>query len=234
MDNMKLYEMARSVPQEAKKTIGAGRLKGMTDVNPMWRLKRLTEMFGACGIGWWYEVVDRRIVDDELTHQRAAFVDIMLYYIDPATGGISHGIPGTGGASFVAQEKNGAYLSDECFKMALTDAISVAAKALGVAADVYFEKDRSKYTSVEDPAKPTQKNPTEQEMEAFNEAYREAVEHPTLCEHCGNPVLPYINEKTQKLVSARAHIDGSKQKFNGNTYCINCIMGGKVNADGQD
>ena len=30
--------------------------------------------------------------------------------------------------------------------MALTDAISVSAKALGIGADVYYEKDRSKYT----------------------------------------------------------------------------------------
>ena len=36
-------------------------------------------------------------------------------------------------------------MSDECYKMALTDAISVAAKALGVAADVYYKNDRSKY-----------------------------------------------------------------------------------------
>ena len=40
-------------------------------------------------------------------------------------------------------------MSDECFKMALTDALSVACKSLGVAADVYFEKDRSKYDNVE-------------------------------------------------------------------------------------
>ena len=36
-------------------------------------------------------------------------------------------------------ESKGAYVSDECYKMALTDALSVAMKALGVAADVYFE-----------------------------------------------------------------------------------------------
>ena len=52
MDNMKFYNMGRTVPDEAKKPISAGRLKGMTDINPMWRIKRLTEMFGACGIGW--------------------------------------------------------------------------------------------------------------------------------------------------------------------------------------
>lgn len=145
MDNLKYYNLGRVVPDEAMKPISAGRLKGMTDINPMWRIKKLTEMFGACGVGWWYEITDKQIVCDETTKQKAAFVDILLYFVDPETGHTSHGIPGTGGASFVAQESKGAYMSDECFKMALTDAISVAAKGLGIGADVYFQKDRTKY-----------------------------------------------------------------------------------------
>lgn len=153
MDNMKFYNMGREVPDNAKKSIGAGRLKGMTDINPMWRIKRLTEMFGPCGIGWWYEITDKQIIYDETTKQKAAFVDILLYYIDPESGKASKGIPGTGGSSFVAQETKGAYMSDECFKMALTDAISVAAKAIGIGADVYFDKDSTKYNTQEEPPK---------------------------------------------------------------------------------
>lgn len=145
MDNMHFYNQGREVPDNAKKPISAGRLKGKTDINPMWRIKRLTEMFGPVGIGWWYEITEKHIVNDELTKQKSAFVDILLFYKDPETGKDSRGIPGTGGSSFVSQENNGPYLSDECFKMALTDAISVAAKAIGIGADVYFEKDRTKY-----------------------------------------------------------------------------------------
>lgn len=151
MDNLKYYNMGREVPAEAKKAITAGRIKGMTDINPMWRIKKLTEMFGACGVGWWYEITDKQIVCDETTKQKAAFVDILLFYKDPESGKDSHGIPGTGGSSFVSQEKNGAYLSDECFKMALTDAISVAAKALGIGADVYFAGDATKYSGRDEP-----------------------------------------------------------------------------------
>lgn len=144
-DNLNIYNKVRSVPQSAMKTITAGRIKGMTDINPMWRIKTLTELFGPCGVGWWYEITEKYIEEDEWSKQSAAFVDILLFYVDPVSGEPSHGIPGTGGASFVAQEKNGPYLSDECFKMALTDAISVAAKALGIGADVYWNKDESKY-----------------------------------------------------------------------------------------
>lgn len=144
-DNMALYNKARVVPENAKKPINAGRLKGMTDINPMWRIQRLTEMFGPCGIGWWYDITKKEIVYDEITNTKAAFVDILLWYINPETGGMSQAIPGTGGSAFVAQERNGPYLSDEAFKMALTDALSVACKALGIGADVYWEAGRTKY-----------------------------------------------------------------------------------------
>ena len=52
MDNLKIYEAARSVPPEAQKSIQAGRLKGMTDINPIWRIKRLTELFGRAASCW--------------------------------------------------------------------------------------------------------------------------------------------------------------------------------------
>ncbi|NLY46828.1 MAG: hypothetical protein GX053_12705 [Tissierella sp.] len=141
-NNLKLYNEVRIVPETAKKPIQGGRLKGMTDINPMWRIKVLTEQFGPCGVGWYYDIVDKRIEqggNDELV----AFVDINLYVKIGQEW--SKPISGTGGSSFVTKESRGLYTSDECFKMALTDAISVSCKALGIGADVYFEKDRSKY-----------------------------------------------------------------------------------------
>lgn len=50
MENLEIYEKVREVPEKAQKKIEAGRLKGMTDINPMWRIKVLTEQFGVCGI----------------------------------------------------------------------------------------------------------------------------------------------------------------------------------------
>ena len=148
MDNpkMELYERFRSVPDEAKKTIKGGRLIGFTDINPMWRIKVLTEVFGPCGIGWWYKITDKRL--EGSGNEIRAFVDIELYY--RWNGDVSQPIPGTGGSSFLTKEQGGAYTSDECYKMALTDAISVSAKALGIGADVFYERDRDKYTQSEE------------------------------------------------------------------------------------
>ena len=156
--NMSLFDKFRTTPDEARKPITGGRLKGFTDINPMWRFKRLTEVFGPCGIGWKYEIVSQRIQQGH-GNEVAAFVDILLYY--KHDGQWSEGIPGVGGSSFVAAETKGTHTSDECFKMALTDAIGTACKALGMSADIYFEKDRTKYSAEETPTK-KEKNPLDE------------------------------------------------------------------------
>lgn len=150
-ENMTLYNAVRAVPEEAKKPFDTGRFKG-TDVNPMWRLKVLTEQFGPCGIGHYVECT-RKWTEQCTDGSIAAFVDINLYV--KYNGEWSKPIFGTGGSKLVTMEKKysksgelsiSPYLSDEAYKMAYTDAISVACKALGIAADVYYEKDKSKYT----------------------------------------------------------------------------------------
>ena len=144
MENLKIYEQVRSVPAEAKKNIGGGRLKGMTDINPMWRIKKLTEVFGVCGIGWKYEIVEKWIETAMAKDEITANVIINLYIRDEE-GKWSDPIPGIGGSMLVASEQKGLYVNDECYKMARTDAISVACKALGMGADVYWDKDTTKY-----------------------------------------------------------------------------------------
>lgn len=169
MENLEIYERARQVPPSAQREIQAGRLKGKTDINPMWRIKTLTEQFGPCGIGWKYVITDKRL-EQGANNEVSAFVDIDLFI--KVDGAWSDAIPGTGGSAFVASERNGLYTSDECFKMALTDAISVACKALGFGADVYWAKDATKYTPRPERQKPNG-----------------AAEKP-VCKDCGKPIYP--------------------------------------------
>lgn len=149
MDPLRFYAKVAHVPTEARKAISAGRLKGKTDINPMWRIKALTETFGPCGFGWKYVIRDQRTMTAPDGFIKA-FVDIDLYVRDPETGEWSEPIPGIGGNDFYKIEDKGAYANDECFKSALTDAISVACKALGVGADVYWSSDTTKYTTLSD------------------------------------------------------------------------------------
>lgn len=139
-DNLALYNALRTVPQTAKKEIQAGKLKGFTDINPMWRIKALTEQFGPCGIGWRPEIVKQWL--ETYDGVVCAFCNINLFV--KMGGEWSDAIPGTGGSQFVAQTRNGPQVSDECWKMAFTDAISVAAKLLGVGADVYWNDDSAR------------------------------------------------------------------------------------------
>lgn len=148
-ENLKIYNAVRVVPTEAKRSITGGRLKGKTEINPMWRIKILTDQFGPCGIGWYYEVTKQWL--EPSGNEVAAFVNINLYI--KVAGEWSKPIPGVGGSMFVENQKSGVYVSDECYKMATTDAISVACKQLGIGADVYWEADKTKYT---DPSQPTE------------------------------------------------------------------------------
>ena len=155
--NLSIYERVRCVPKEAKKEIEAGRLKGKHDFNPMWRIKALTEVFGPAGFGWYTEII-RTWTEASESGEMAVFVDINLFV--KKDGEWSRPIFGNGGNKLIANEKkyeNGQqvyipYLDDDAYKKAYTDAISVAAKALGVGADVYFEKDKGKYASEAKPA----------------------------------------------------------------------------------
>lgn len=147
MGNMDIYNAVSAVPDSAQKRITGGRLNGMTDINPMWRIRELTELFGPCGIGWKYKIV-REWLETASTGEVGAFVDIELQYRITPDADWSEPIPGTGGSKFVAAEKgNNLRASDECYKMALTDAISVACKALGFGEDIYWEAGRTKYNA---------------------------------------------------------------------------------------
>jgi len=123
----------------------------------MWRIMKLTEQFGPCGIGWRYVIRDKRL-EPGANGEIAAFVDIDLFI--KVDGVWSEAIPGTGGSMFVAREKAGLFVSDECWKMCVTDALSVACKALGIGADIYWSAGSTKYTSQsaspEPEAEPTQ------------------------------------------------------------------------------
>lgn len=145
MENLEFYNKFRSVPKDAQKEIGAGRLKGFTDINPMWRIKILTETFGPCGIGWYTEIINKW--SENTGNEIAVFVEINLYI--KIENEWSKPIYGIGGSKLLMQESKGPYTSDEAYKMAYTDAISIACKALGVGADIYYSKDRTKYSSEE-------------------------------------------------------------------------------------
>lgn len=148
VDYLMIYDSMRSVPEDAQKIIRGGRLNGMTNINPMWRIKKLTEQFGACGFGWYYDIKKMWLENSMASDEIVANVEIDLYV--KIGDEWSKPIRGVGGSMFLAQEKNGLHTDDEAYKKALTDAISVACKALGMGADIYWDSDSTKYDRTAD------------------------------------------------------------------------------------
>lgn len=140
MENMELWNKLNRPPKRALKQIAAGRLKGKTDINPQWRYEAMTEQFGACGVGWKYEVINHD-VREGYNEQAFVFVDINLFIL--VDGKWSEPIPGNGGSMLLEWQWNSfkkeseMHHNDEAFKMATTDALGTAMKMLGVAADIY-------------------------------------------------------------------------------------------------
>lgn len=143
MSNLEKYNRMKQPPADRLKTIAGGALKGMSDINPQWRYEIMTEVFGQCGIGWWYSI-------DELWERVGANDEVMCFarvtVYTSENGVASQGIPSVGGSRLINYNKNGLQNNDEAYKMAITDALGTAMKMLGVAADIYAGKwDGSKY-----------------------------------------------------------------------------------------
>jgi hypothetical protein len=148
--NLELWNKLARPPREALKTIKGGRLSGMTDVNPQWRLKVMTETFGPCGQGWTYTI-------DKLWTEPGPAEQVMAFAMVSVKVGTNAPIQGIGGSMLVARETAGLRANDEGYKMAVTDALSTALKTLGVAADIYAGLwDGTKYAETpREPHKPS-------------------------------------------------------------------------------
>lgn len=131
-DNLAFWKSWEHVAPGMLKEIKGGNLNGKSDINPVWRFRALTDAFGPCGIGWIVKEVERW--KDEAAGEISANVKVHL--LIRIGGEWSHPIEGVGGSKLCGKGR-GEGINDEAWKMATTDAISVACKALGMGADVY-------------------------------------------------------------------------------------------------
>jgi hypothetical protein len=173
MKNLEIYNSLKTPPKEALKTIQAGRLKGMTDIKPQWRILAMTEQFGPCGIGWYTDNVE---FNYQKTDGGEVVCNCRLNLHIKVDGEWSKPIFGTGGSKLVTQESTKLYVSDEAEKMAMTDALSVAMKALGVAGDIYLGYSDSKYEAPSQAPQATTKKPLMFETKDYNNCYSKLLE----------------------------------------------------------
>ena len=203
MGNLDLYERYAQPPENALKSFNNGKFKG-TDINPMWRIKALTQEFGPCGIGWYTEIVNQWRED---TPDGAATVYCHIHLFVKVGGEWSKPITGVGGNTLHRKTKESSTTTDEAYKMAYTDAMGIACKALGIGANIWWKEARSKYTANDQPPeKEPEKAPTP------------PVD---ICDDCGDEVTDYI---TASGVTKAAYIANSSRKLYGRCLCGRCTV----------
>lgn len=209
MENMEIYNKVKTCPDNALRTIQAGKLKGKSDINPMWRIKALTEQFGPCGVGWKLSNV-KYWTELGASGEVAAWCSLNLHI--KVDGQWSDGIEGIGGSMLVNTEKDKLVTNDEAYKMANTDAISVCCKLLGFAADVYWDADRTKYDRNPNPDPPTDPKKPGIRIPPPDDA-------PVICERCGKRLADYWDGET---LTKAAELGRRSVDKHGRILCIPC------------
>lgn len=226
MDNLYMYNKYADPPKEALRQFNNGRFSG-TDINPMWRIRVLTEEYGECGIGWycipknrWTEKAEYEAVINGKTAKLldiAVFYEVELYV--KRDGKWSMPIYGVGGNSFseYSKKQDRIITSDEAYKMAYTDALGIACKALGIGANVWWKFPDSKYARSNVEAERSNAEPAAkpQNESAKGTPVNQSTVHPPVCADCGCVIVEHGDRSSQEMAHA------AKDKF-GRVLCIQC------------
>lgn len=150
--NLQIYNAVCETPADAKRPFEDGPYKdrGLTSIQPIYRIKRLTELFGPVGFGWYPNIAEEQVVDvpggDRMIYMKIElFVKMEDEWSAP--------IPGFGSCRVYGDK------IDSCYKAAFTDAFGNACKLLGIGADIYWNKDND--TPFHTKAKEEAANPNE-------------------------------------------------------------------------
>jgi hypothetical protein len=141
-DRIRVWNSCQSTPSEYLKDFKkAGGFSGKS-IDPVYRIRKLTELFGPCGQGWCFVQEDQW--SESGSGAYVVYVRGHLWWKDPETGATYQTMSHTGGT--VADRA-----PDEAYKMAETDALGKCCLDLGMSADVYLGcHDADKYQRASD------------------------------------------------------------------------------------
>ena len=105
-----------------------------TAIDSLHTIQRATELFGPCGLGWGYSILDENIVTDPVSHDLLHFLRVELWW---SYEGEEGKVIGQGGTKMAYTTGDGYRITDDdAVKKSLTDAITNAFAKLGFSADV--------------------------------------------------------------------------------------------------
>ena len=129
-----IWDQLKRVPADQLKGFNrAGGFKG-TAIKPMWTIHRMTEVFGACGEGWGMNEPTFQVIP--AGNETLVFCTVGVWTAQGARR--SSPVYGVGGDKVLTMGSNGAFIDDEAFKKAYTDALTNALKHIGAGADVHM------------------------------------------------------------------------------------------------
>ncbi len=141
MDNLALWSTVEKTDPTQVKPITGKPYKG-TSPKPYYLVRKATETFGPCGIGWGFQIVNER-VEDGSAGDKVHIAHVRVWYVwDGKRGEVDH----VGQTMFAGKNKNGQYTDEDAPKKSVTDALVKALSMIGFAGDIFMGRyDDSKY-----------------------------------------------------------------------------------------
>jgi len=111
-----------------------------TAINGTYIIRRLTEAFGPCGIGWRFVVEEERVDEGHtLSNGDRARVHVVRGHIDYRNADEWHSTgPQFGQTMYVLENRTGVHTDEEAPKKSITDCLSKCAVLVGIGADVHL------------------------------------------------------------------------------------------------
>lgn len=131
--NMALWQSVEKTDPDQTKKITGKAYQG-TSPKPYYLIKKATETFGPCGIGWGFIVLNER-VEEGAGGERVHIAHVRVWYVwNDKRGEVEH----VGGTAFSGTRGSGKNYSDEdAPKKSVTDALVKALSLIGFAGDIF-------------------------------------------------------------------------------------------------
>lgn len=147
-DNLALWQAVEKTPVEHTKAI-TGKSYSGTSPKPHYLVRKATETFGPCGIGWGF-TVDERVeagaMIDADHFEKMHIAKVTVWY---EWGGKRGEVTHVGGTPFSGKRASGKpYTDEDAPKKSVTDALVKALSMIGFAGDIFMGRyDDSKYVN---------------------------------------------------------------------------------------
>ncbi len=142
-EHTSLWDAVSRTPKEYTKAITGKPYKG-TSPAPYYLVRKATETFGPCGIGWGFTIPEQNL----FTGREGTIIHVakvrVWYLMDGKRGEVEH----LGQTVFSGKNRNGEFTDEDAFKKSVTDGLTKALSMLGFAGDIFMGRyDDSKYVA---------------------------------------------------------------------------------------